>query len=135
MQLRLEPEFRTRLGTLIKRAGSQSAFARLTGISQPLIAYYASGKREPSASAVARIAQVSGVSVDWLLTGKKMPLELRCFTAAIRSYRRGLKLTGIATADAEREARTISLLYQWFTENETEPDHKTLMSIVGTPTR
>ena len=134
MQIRLQLEFRTRLGTLIKRAGSQSALARLTGISQPLIAYYANGKREPSASAVAKIAEGSGVSVDWLLTGRKNPIELRWLIAAIRSYQRGLKLTGSMIADADRQARTISALYQWFTEKETEPDRKTLMSIIAEST-
>jgi hypothetical protein len=55
-------------------------------------------------------------------TGSKTALRL---IASIRAYQRGLKLTGNTITDPERQARTLTALYQWFTEKEKEPHRKT----------
>lgn len=64
----------------LKLAREQSGFtqrevAKETGISQPIIAYLETGKREPSIENLGILAEFYGVSTDWLLsiTSKKKP--------------------------------------------------------------
>lgn len=57
----------------LKFAREQSGFtqrevAKETGISQPIIAYLETGKREPSIENLGILAEFYGVSVDWLLS-------------------------------------------------------------------
>lgn len=46
---------------------TQREVAKETGISQPIIAYLETGKREPSLENLGILAEFYGVSIDWLL--------------------------------------------------------------------
>ncbi|MDR2568953.1 MAG: helix-turn-helix domain-containing protein [Oscillospiraceae bacterium] len=46
---------------------TQREVSRDTGISQPSIAQYETGAREPDIETMGRLAEFYGVSVDWLL--------------------------------------------------------------------
>ena len=47
---------------------TQAEVAKATGISQPIIAYLETGKREPSLENLGILADFYGVSTDWLLS-------------------------------------------------------------------
>ena len=68
--------FHEKLKDARKRTGfTQAEVAEETGISQSIIAYLETGKREPSLENLGILADFYGVSTDWLLgTGiKKTP--------------------------------------------------------------
>jgi len=56
---------------------TQREVARDTGISQPSIAQYETGAREPDIETLGRLAEFYGISLDWLLgIGAKNNFEL-----------------------------------------------------------
>ncbi|MGH7905079.1 MAG: helix-turn-helix domain-containing protein [Candidatus Binataceae bacterium] len=68
--------FRERLRVLVDEAGSQSALARKTGVSQQQIARFLTGERQPLTSTAIALARGAGVSLEWL-TGAGDDVRLR----------------------------------------------------------
>lgn len=61
-----------RLTLMREKAGiTQGELANRIGVTQSAIAYYESGKREPSVQVAIKIAQYFGVSVEWLFFANK----------------------------------------------------------------
>lgn len=61
--------FPERLKKARKNSGfTQAEVAKETGISQPIIAYLETGKREPNLETLGILAEFYGISVDWLLS-------------------------------------------------------------------
>lgn len=64
--------YKENFATKLKKARHDSGYSQkeveqMTGISQPIIAYLETGKREPSLENFGILADFYGVSADWLL--------------------------------------------------------------------
>lgn len=77
--------FKDRFVYALERAQKTKAqLSRETGIGEPLLYFYASGRNEPKQKNLEKIAKALHVSVDWLVTGKEPDPE----KVLIETYKR-----------------------------------------------
>jgi len=127
---RLPPDFRDRLRELIGRAGSQSAFARKSGVSQQVLSFLERGTNDPSAMAAVLIAAAAGVSVDWLLTGAEPILDTDRLVLALEVFEEGLAVSRRKIDNPRDRAEIIARLYLLCGEQK-KPERAQVIRLFG----
>lgn len=74
-----DDDFIDRLKTAAKRAGGMDELARLAGIPRRTLGNYVAGRTEPKRPQLVEIARVADLSLEWLVSGKGIPLTDESF--------------------------------------------------------
>jgi len=70
-----DPEFGTRLKSVIDRIGSQKRAGEIAGVKAEMIGKYITGRAKPSFYAIRDLAVAGNVSVDWLAEGARLDVK------------------------------------------------------------
>lgn len=78
-------QFKDRFNQALVLSGKTRAqLSRETGISEPLLHFYSTGRHEPKTTNIGLIAKALHVSEDWLITGR----EEKSQTILVEAYNR-----------------------------------------------